>query len=455
MFELVTVYTSSGIVLWSSCNGDVYETIKQISFSIEKGEKTFSNLSFEYEKKKDLWCIVSYHQNFPVYNAKEIANGLINSIVEKNFSNLIKEDFSFLNNVFSDLVKNKKKENKTLKENKFIGRKKKQLQNKGLISSFVSKKKGNVINNLFSGLERIKGNKKVEEKDLENPLNNIKTCLLEKNVAVEISEKIIENIKIELLGEDVNFFQSIFSIVIKCAEKTIEKEIPTEDPDELLKEIQQKETLYKIVFVGVNGVGKSTSVSKVCFWLMKEGFDVLIAGCDTFRAGAIEQLQLHVKRLNELKEEQDGRIELFEQGYGKEASKIAKQAVSYAKEKNFDVLLIDTAGRMQGNKRLMHSLSCLIQGVNPEKIVFVGETLVGNDGTNQIKEFNSSFKQCKPQHKINSLIMTKMDSVDDKIGASLTMASTSSAPILFFGVGQDYKNLNKIDSKTLAEILLK
>ena len=157
---------------------------------------------------------------------------------------------------------------------------------------------------------------------------------------------------------------------------------------DILLEIQRKRqstlgndiTPYAMTFVGVNGVGKSTNLSKVCFWLLQNGYRVLIAACDTFRSGAVEQLRVHVRNLGALAQGEGGnRVELFERGYGKDAAGIAKDAISYgkwaqlgsaglvtwsgvladiiAKENKFDVVLIDTAGRMQDNEPLMRALA--------------------------------------------------------------------------------------------------
>jgi len=129
--------------------------------------------------------------------------------------------------------------------------------------------------------------------------------------------------------------------------------------------------VYSIVFIGVNGVGKSTSLAKMAYFLKSKGnLKVLIAGCDNFRSGAIEQLKTHANCLE---------VPLYEKGYKDDPAVIAKEALQEAKNKKYDVVLIDTAGRMQGNEALMRALAKLVHINQPDTVLFVGEALVGND----------------------------------------------------------------------------
>lgn len=140
--------------------------------------------------------------------------------------------------------------------------------------------------------------------------------------------------------------------------------------------------MYSIVFIGVNGVGKTTSLAKVAYYLKTKGnLKVMIAGCDNFRSGAIEQLGTHAACLD---------IPLYEKGYKDDPAIIAKEALADAKNKGFDVVLIDTAGRMQGNEKLMRALAKLVHINNPDVILFVGEALVGNDAIDQLTKFNQA-----------------------------------------------------------------
>ncbi|GBC03987.1 hypothetical protein RclHR1_05440005 [Rhizophagus clarus] len=200
----------------------------------------------------------------------------------------------------------------------------------------------------------------------------------------------------------------------------------------------------------------STNLSKTCFWLLQNGLKVLIAACDTFRSGAVEQLRVHVRNLNSLG--QNSNVELYERGYGKDAAGIAKDAINYAKTNKFDVVLIDTAGRMQDNEPLMRALAKLVSVNNPDKIIFVGEALVGNEAVDQLTKFNQALKDFSglqnPRH-IDGMILTKFDTVDDKVGAALSMTYTTGQPILFVGTGQTYTDLKNMRVGHIIHSLLK
>ena len=175
---------------------------------------------------------------------------------------------------------------------------------------------------------------------------------------------------------------SVTSVVRAALEESIESILTTRSSVDILRLVQdarKQGKTFSIVFCGVNGVGKSTSLSKVAYYFKSKGLRVLLAACDTYRSGAVEQLRVHVDRLG---------LDLFERGYTKDPSDVAYYALRYANEQGFDVCLIDTAGRMQNNEGLMRSLVKLVNVNHPDLILFVGEALVGNDGVDQLREFN-------------------------------------------------------------------
>lgn len=135
----------------------------------------------------------------------------------------------------------------------------------------------------------------------------------------------------------------------------------------------QKRRPYVMSIVGVNGVGKSTNLSKICFFLLQNKYKVLVVACDTFRSGAVEQLAVHVRNLKELTVREGGKVELYQKGYGKDAANVAKDAVTFAGQEGFDVVLIDTAGRRHNDQRLMSSLEKFAKFAQPDKILMVGE----------------------------------------------------------------------------------
>ena len=220
---------------------------------------------------------------------------------------------------------------------------------------------------------------------------------------------------------------------------------------------------YVIAFCGVNGVGKSTNLAKICFWLVENKCSVLIAACDTFRAGAVEQLRTHVKRLNSLYPSQNPNekkdvVELYEKGYGKDAAGIAMEAINHARASHRDVVLIDTAGRMQDNEPLMRSLSKLIGVNDPDLVLFVGEALVGNEAVDQLVKFNhalANHSEQKSPRTIDGIVLTKFDTIDDKVGSAISMTYITGQPIIFVGTGQTYTDLKMINPKAVVQLLMK
>lgn len=204
-------------------------------------------------------------------------------------------------------------------------------------------------------------------------------------------------------------------------------------------------TPYTIVFLGVNGVGKSTTLSKVCYYLKSNGLKVLLCACDTFRSGAVEQLKVHARNL---------KVELFEAGYGKDPASVALSGKKYAKANGFDVVLIDTAGRMQNNVPLMREIAKLVSVNKPNLTLFIGEALVGNDGVNQLLEFNKFLMTGSNAAGIDGMILTKFDTIDDKVGAAVSLVHKCGQPIFFVGTGQKYTNLNKLNVDKVLKALL-
>ena len=193
---------------------------------------------------------------------------------------------------------------------------------------------------------------------------------------------------------------------------------------------------------------KSTSLAKTAAYFLSKQLTVGIAACDTFRAGAIEQLRTHCQCLG---------VPLYAKGYDRDAAFVASEAIASAKKDGLDLILIDTAGRMQDNEPLMRALSKLIQINHPDLILFVGEALVGNDAVDQAAKFNRCLSDLSGDAQprlIDGIILTKFDTVDTKVGAAISMAYTTGRPIMFVGTGQTYKDLKRMNSKTLIKALL-
>ncbi|KKZ66569.1 fused signal recognition particle receptor [[Emmonsia] crescens] len=315
----------------------------------------------------------------------------------------------------------------------------------------------------ISGLFRnIVGGKVLTKADLENPIKAMEEHLLKKNVAREAALRLCDGVEQELVGKKTGSFQSIDSALRSAMESSLRKILTPTSSLDLLREIeavtspsnaQKQRRPYVISIVGVNGVGKSTNLSKICFFLLQNNYRVLIAACDTFRSGAVEQLRVHARNLKELSSRESvGEVELYEKGYGKDAANVAKDAVSYGTANNFDVVLIDTAGRRHNDQRLMSSLEKFAKFAQPDKIFMVGEALVGTDSVMQARNFNQAFGVGRG---LDGFIISKCDTVGDMVGTLVSMVHATGIPIVFLGIGQHYGDLRGLSVPWAVGLLMK
>ncbi|XXG81424.1 hypothetical protein AAC387_Pa09g2061 [Persea americana] len=311
-----------------------------------------------------------------------------------------------------------------------------------------TKKKG-----WFSSVfQSIAGNSILEKSDLEPALKALKDRLMTKNVAEEIAEKLCESVAASLEGKKLGSFTRISSTVQTAMEEALLRILTPRRSIDILRDVhaaKEQGKPYVVVFVGVNGVGKSTNLAKVAYWLLQHNVSVMMAACDTFRSGAVEQLRTHARRLQ---------IPIFEKGYEKDPAIVAKEAIQEACRNKSDVVLVDTAGRMQDNEPLMRALSKLINLNTPDLVLFVGEALVGNDAVDQLSKFNQKLADLSTvptARLIDGILLTKFDTIDDKVGAALSMVYISGAPVMFVGCGQSYTDLKKLNVKSIVKTLLK
>eukprot|EP01119_Soliformovum_irregulare_P012309 TRINITY_DN3185_c0_g1_i1.p1 TRINITY_DN3185_c0_g1~~TRINITY_DN3185_c0_g1_i1.p1 ORF type:complete len:586 (+),score=163.11 TRINITY_DN3185_c0_g1_i1:96-1853(+) len=316
----------------------------------------------------------------------------------------------------------------------------------------VEQKQGGLFGFLKDKVSALTGNKPLEEKDLEPIITQFREHFIRKNVAAEIAEKLCDSVQSSLLGKKLSTLQ-IFGIVRSAVEEALIQILTPKRQIDILHGVQEAKKAgrpYVMVFVGVNGVGKSTTLSKVCAYLLDRQFSVMMAACDTFRAGAVEQLLVHSNRLG---------VELYEKGYRIEPTQVAMDAVKSAGQNGKDVVLIDTAGRMQDNEPLMAALSKLVNTVRPDLVVFVGEALVGNNAVDQLVRYNQALmdhaRSTVNPRLIDGIILTKFDTIDDKVGAAISMVYTTGQPIIFLGVGQQYTDLRRMNVKVVCEALLR
>ena len=288
----------------------------------------------------------------------------------------------------------------------------------------------------FSNVAKSLGEKELNEKDIESILFELEVSLLESDVAGEVIDSINSNLKEKLIGSKIdkneiekfvkdNLISNISSLFDSAGEINIFEKI-----DEKNKQNQP----FLIVFVGINGTGKTTSLAKLASLLQEKKYSVVIAAADTFRAGAIEQLREHANRLN---------LKLVAQNYESDPAAVARDAVLYAKSHKTDCVLIDTAGRMQTSKNLMEQIAKITKVVNPDMTIFVGDSLAGNDTVNQAREFYNHVK-------FNGSILTKSDA-DAKGGSALSIVAVTSTPVLYLGTGQEYSDLKSFDKNIFLE----
>ena len=245
----------------------------------------------------------------------------------------------------------------------------------GLVGSGLS-----AIGSLF---RNVVGGKVLTREDLDKAMKGMEDHLLRKNVAREAAVRLCEGVEKELVGVKTGSFESTSSRIQAAMEASLTKMLTPTSSLDLLRDIDsitappatslRKRRPYVMSIVGVNGVGKSTNLSKICFFLLQNKYKVLIAAGDTFRSGAVEQLAVHVRNLKELTIREGGEVDLYQKGYGKDAATVAKDAVTFATQEGYDVVLIDTAGRRHNDQRLMSSLEKFAKFAQPDKILMVGE----------------------------------------------------------------------------------
>jgi len=255
--------------------------------------------------------------------------------------------------------------------------------------------------------------------------------LLEADVAYIVSQEIILKIKESLVGAEIPK-DKLHEEVAQRIKQALIDVMDMEGPD-VFEEAKSREKPVKILFIGPNGAGKTTTIAKFTYHFQKQNNSVLLCAADTFRAAAIEQLEIHGSRLN---------VPVIKSKYGADPASVGFDAVNNAKSKKIDVVLIDSAGRQDTNHNLMEELRKINRIVKPDFVIYIGEAVVGNAIVEQI----NNFKEIIP---IDGVVLTKLD-CDAKGGSALSVAYGTGTPIIYIGTGQKYENLERFDAKTIV-----
>jgi fused signal recognition particle receptor len=278
------------------------------------------------------------------------------------------------------------------------------------------------------------------EKDLDPLVSDLQLQLIANDVSVQVAEKVCGELKARLIGTEAPRLGDKSRIVRDALRESIRAVMATGrevDLLEMVSESKRRGEPLVVMFVGINGTGKTTTIAKVARLLMKSGYSVVLASGDTYRAGAIEQLDEHARRLG---------VRVISHRYGSDSAAVGFDAVQHARAQGIDAVLIDTAGRMQTNRNLMDELTKIRRVVHPGLTIMIIDSLVGNDATEQALTFNGSVG-------FDAAILTKVDA-DAKGGSSLSVPYLTGKPVIYIGVGQGYDDLQPFDVAWFTERLL-
>ncbi len=283
--------------------------------------------------------------------------------------------------------------------------------------------------------------KELREEDIEELLEELLFKLIEADVAYDVAYSIVESVREKLVGLKVKRGEHIEEIVIETIKNKLLYILNINKLNIInyVKEIcSRSKRPTVILFLGVNGVGKTTTIAKLAYLMKKSGLKLVLAASDTFRAGAQEQLEVHAKRID---------VPIIKGVYGRDPASVAVDAINYAKAHRYCAVLIDTAGRMHVDYDLMGELKKIVRVSNPDLKILVVDSLTGNDAVEQAKQFDKEVG-------VDAIILTKVDA-DVKGGTALSVVSAIRKPIVYIGVGQRYDDLKDFDAEKVVEMMIR
>jgi len=288
-----------------------------------------------------------------------------------------------------------------------------------------------------NGLVQKISQKEFSDKDVDRVLDEFLLVLVQNDVAYDVAKKICDSLREKLEATQVRRFSNPTEPAKRILRDVLLDLLKGSGGELLFRVLDESKGQQKtavILFVGVNGTGKTSTVAKVAFMLQRKGYSVVIAAADTYRTGSIEQIEEHARRIG---------IRTIKHEYGGDAAAVAFDAANYASAHGTNAVLIDTAGRMQTNKNLLEEMRKIARVANPNLTVLVVDSLTGNDAVEQGRSFSEAVR-------IDGVILTKLDA-DAKGGSAISMATIIGKPILFATVGQNYEDLIPFEPETMVE----
>jgi fused signal recognition particle receptor len=276
----------------------------------------------------------------------------------------------------------------------------------------------------------------IEEEDLEDPLWELEMALLESDVEMQVAEEILDTVREKMIGETRAQVETTGELVQEALHDALYEVISIGQFD-FDARVAEAEKPVTIVFTGVNGVGKTTSIAKLARYFEERGLSVVLANGDTYRAGANEQIREHAENLD---------TKLISHEQGGDPAAVLYDAVEYAEANDIDVVLGDTAGRLHTSNDLMAQLEKIDRVVDPDMTLFVDEAVAGQDAVERAKTFNDAAE-------IDGAVLTKADA-DSNGGAAISIAYVTGKPILFLGVGQGYDDIERFDPERMVDRLV-
>ena len=267
----------------------------------------------------------------------------------------------------------------------------------------------------------------LNEKSIDSLIEDLKLILIQNDVAFTVAESICDQLREQLNALEVKRFGDHLTEAKTILRDILQKTLVDNGKENLfdiIKRKQEKKEPAIIVFIGINGTGKTTTIAKLAHLLIKKDFTTILACADTYRTGSIEQIEEHARRLG---------VKTIKHTYGSDAAAVAYDTINYAKAHGTDSVLIDTAGRMQTNRNLIDEMKKIIRIAKPDLTLLVIDALTGNDAAEQAVSFSKAVS-------VDGIILTKLDA-DAKGGSAISVSSITGKQVLFMGVGQEYDDL--------------